>query len=272
MQTKFCPVPAPSSSWPLHLQYAAKTAVMVIAAALHTASCSNDQPVAVDIDIDVGAASSLAQAVFEVSDCPPGSVIFIGDETDEEIFGTADVNCIFGMGGNDTITGANADDWLSGGPGDDTIDGGRGIDHIDGGDGNDFIAGGNGADFLEGGDGNDVIIGGGADDNIDGGLGDDLVLGGKGADVLIAGGGNDVIDGGKGADTCNGDLCDDTGGAPARRDVPATQIAPMLWRAALFRWASVCIARKTANVTMATSAPGISAARFLAAKTPTRMA
>ena len=85
--------------------------------------------------------------------------VFIGDDTD---------NHIYGFGGNDVIVARNGSNIFSGGAG------------------NDFIIGGSGEDRIRGGADNDVVLGRDGDDIIDGGPGNDTIIAGNGNDRLIS--------------------------------------------------------------------------------------
>jgi Ca2+-binding RTX toxin-like protein len=73
-----------------------------------------------------------------------------------------------------------------------TIFGGGGNDKLDGKAGNDFLDGEGGEDTLTGGDGNDLFDGSIGDDTLDGGAGSDTLNGGSGKDLMIGGAGNDT--------------------------------------------------------------------------------
>jgi predicted extracellular nuclease len=81
-----------------------------------------------------------------------------GDETDEVLVGTSEIDVIMGLGGDDVITGGNAEDVICGGAGNDRLAGGNGDDVLSGGFGDDQLSGDNGADDLVGGPGADVLV------------------------------------------------------------------------------------------------------------------
>lgn len=58
----------------------------------------------------------------------------VGDDADNELFGSANANVISGMGGNDSLFGGEGDDRLDGGLGNDYINGELGNDTLYGGD------------------------------------------------------------------------------------------------------------------------------------------
>lgn len=115
-----------------------------------------------------------------------------GNNTDEELIGTASKDKIFGKGGNDSLFGDEGRDFLKGGDG---------LDELFGGMGHDALYGGNGDDILQGDDGNDRLFGGKGNDELWGGDGRDVLRGGNGDDTLEGGAGNDMLVGGKGSDT-----------------------------------------------------------------------
>jgi uncharacterized protein len=81
-----------------------------------------------------------------------------GDETDEVLVGTSEIDVIMGLGGDDVITGGNAEDVICGGAGNDRLAGGNGDDVLSGGFGDDQLSGDNGDDVLVGGPGVDVLV------------------------------------------------------------------------------------------------------------------
>jgi Ca2+-binding RTX toxin-like protein len=103
------------------------------------------------------------------------SYVLQGDETNNNLTGSANADTLYGMGGNDTM------------------DGNGGADYLDGGDGNDTIYGDTGNDTLIGGLGNDTLRGEADNDIMEGGAGDDTILGGAGNDTYIYTSGHDIF-------------------------------------------------------------------------------
>lgn len=127
----------------------------------------------------------------------------IGDNNNNQLFGTREDDRILGLGGDDFINGRNGDDIIIAGAGDDRAQGRRGDDTIRGQAGNDNLRGGGGNDRLRGGDDNDILGGGSGDDILIGDAGDDIMRGGGGDDRMIwnPGDGDDIMRGGSGDDT-----------------------------------------------------------------------
>ena len=94
-----------------------------------------------------GTANQVNQMQFEVD----GTVATyrIGNDSGNNIVGTALAERIYGLGGNDTLNGGEQGDLLYGGDGNDRLLGSNGNDTLDGGAGN---------DILDGGAGNDVYL------------------------------------------------------------------------------------------------------------------
>lgn len=115
------------------------------------------------------------------------SVLFYGDNADDDETGGS---------GSDTLYGGSGDDVLTGNGGNDGLDGEHGQDSLDGGNGNDVLQGGYQNDILTGGGGNDFLMGEFDDDVLDGGGGNDGLHGGNGADTLHGGDGDDLLNGG----------------------------------------------------------------------------
>ncbi len=86
------------------------------------------------------------------------SATIIGDDADNVLRGTREVDGIDGGAGDDRILGLHGNDTIAGGDGNDEINAGSGNDIIDGGAGNDRISGRGGNDDLTGGAGNDVFL------------------------------------------------------------------------------------------------------------------
>jgi Ca2+-binding RTX toxin-like protein len=139
-----------------------------------------------------------------------------GNNSANNIVGTAFADVINARGGADTVNAGDGDDTVDGGAGADTLNGGGGNDYLNGGDGSDWatfvggaavnadltagVAAGQGADILvnienlRGSDNDDTLKGNALNNNIQGGLG---------ADVLIATGGTDILNGGAGVDSAS---------------------------------------------------------------------
>ena len=165
--------------------------------------------------------------------------VIVGDQFDNSLFGTPEIDEIYGLEGNDRLRGQGGADTLYGGPGDDiffVVDPetlivempGEGTDTVrtvvdyflpDDAEiefmladlategvtmrGNAFdnqISGSDYADAIGGGDGNDRLFGGRGNDFLLGGEGVDFLDGGDGNDRLV-GSGNDELRGGNGNDT-----------------------------------------------------------------------
>jgi len=141
-----------------------------------------------------------------------------GNDYNNTVKGTNDVDLLMGYKGDDYLKGLDGDDDLYGGEGKDDLRGGNGNDHLwgeegkdklFGNDGDDKLYGGEDKDDLQGGNGNDHLHGerdddrlrgNGGDDYLDGGEGDDVLQGGSGADHLVGGLGKDFQQGGGGDD------------------------------------------------------------------------
>jgi len=95
---------------------------------------------------------NVEQLGFEVG---TKSVVGIGNELD---------NTIYGGGGNDKLDGKAGNDFIDGESGDDSLIGGDGNDQFNGSTGNDTLNGGAGSDTLDGGSGKDLMIGGAGND------------------------------------------------------------------------------------------------------------
>jgi serralysin len=156
-----------------------------------------------------------------------------GDDSDNNMVGTADNDTMNGRGGNDTMTGLAGNDTLFGGEGNDILrldagndilDGGQGLDWVEAtgttavqidlsvttaqntGHGNDIIRG---IENAAGGDGNDVITGSDIDNMLRGNGGNDIIWGRAGNDIMFGGAGNDRLTDGGGNDQLFGDDGDD---------------------------------------------------------------
>jgi Ca2+-binding RTX toxin-like protein len=151
----------------------------------------------------------------------------IGDDLDNVLEGTNDMDSIFGNGENDTLLGRGGQDFLTGGLSDDHMDGGGGdndfavytdalgpvnvnlrtgmatgergtdtlvrIENLDGGFFDDVLRGDFRANFINGNAGDDSIFGDGGDDFLFGSDGDDVIEGGKGVNFLDGGDGSDTL-------------------------------------------------------------------------------
>lgn len=164
---------------------------------------------------------------------------FVGDTTNNVIWGGAGNDSLHGWSGNDTIYGGDGNDTLHGNAGNDTLlgDAGNdtlrgfeGADTLIGGAGSDQIYGNSGADILDGGDGADwlryddsdagvtvnlatnTVSGGHADGDVIANfeyvvgsqLYDDHLTGDAGNNYLYGYDGNDTIIGGAGSDNIEG--------------------------------------------------------------------
>jgi predicted extracellular nuclease len=107
----------------------------------------------------------------------------VGNNTAEDLDGTAASDDINGRGGNDTIDGLGGHDTLNGSVGDDSVLGGAG---------NDSLLGSVGADTLAGGADADRLLGGAGNDDLSGDDGNDILIGGAGADDMAGGEGDDI--------------------------------------------------------------------------------
>lgn len=128
---------------------------------------------------------------------------YLGDITDDSIYGNNGNDTLYGGGGHDYIDGGSQNDLLFGDAGNDTLLGANGLDVLNGGDGNDNLSGGNGNDTLNGGNDDDSLSGDANNDLLSGDAGNDTLLGGGAADTLIGGEGNDSLNGGAGIDTAS---------------------------------------------------------------------
>ena len=113
-----------------------------------------------------------------------GADLYLGDASDE---------IVFGLKGFDDLAGGAGNDQLFGGDGKDILEGDDGEDELFGGAWNDGLFGGNGDDTLSGENGKDVLAGGKGDDTLFGGDGRDALYGGEGTDTVYGGAGNDFI-------------------------------------------------------------------------------
>jgi Ca2+-binding RTX toxin-like protein len=163
-----------------------------------------------------------------------------GDNLDNLLLGTVDIDWIFGYDGDDTVAGWLGADVMSGGAGTDTLlysasgagvlvnlttgtgafgdaegDTFTGFEDITGSFFNDFLIGDSNQNTLSGSDGDDILSGMGGVDLLWGGEGIDFLYGGSSGDLLDGGEGSDSIAGEDGADTIWGGEGADTiiGGA-----------------------------------------------------------
>jgi len=104
--------------------------------------------------------------------------VLTGDDTNENLFGSARADLIDALGGNDSVFANAGNDLIFGGIGDDQL-------HAE--DGNDRAYGGTGNDFLDGGYGADSLYGGQGSDGLTGLQGNDWLYGGGGNDYLVSG-------------------------------------------------------------------------------------
>jgi Ca2+-binding RTX toxin-like protein len=98
---------------------------------------------------------------FQQSSCQGhvvDGVALQGDNANDNINGTPNIDLLRGGGGNDKLKGKAGNDCLAGQAGNDILKGGRGNDKLTGGSGNDILKGGPGADILNCGSGNDVAF------------------------------------------------------------------------------------------------------------------
>lgn len=158
-----------------------------------------------------------AQSDLDMKYAPAGLTV-LGNDLDNRIDGTGDVDAIEGAGGGDVLLGRDGDDRLDGDGGDDTLFGGNGDDILNGASGGDHLTGENGRDDMRGGSGADELRGGNGADTARGGDGADLILGNGGADDLAGGRWRDTIKGGNGADLINGNKGEDVLGGGKSSD------------------------------------------------------
>lgn len=160
-----------------------------------------------------------------------GGLKWIGDDDNENLFGTGWLDEIFGGAGDDDIRGLGGNDYITGGDGVDKIwaDAGNDIIHTSYGpdEEDDMMAAlvdtetaGDG-DFASGGSGDDKIygaatmpwkenlFGGAGNDYLNGYYGDDYLHGGTGHDEIVGLDGEDEIKGGDGDDKIYGGLGND---------------------------------------------------------------
>jgi Ca2+-binding RTX toxin-like protein len=157
------------------------------------------------------------------------AAIINGDDSDNQLCGTAGNDVFRGFAGDDVMNNAavvppfpaacptgtfGGHDRFWGGDDDDIIFGDDGRDYIDGSNGEDILSGGAAEDRIFGGDGPDTIDGGAAADRLEGGPGDDKFINGAGNDWIRGGEGNDAVEEDLGAgptqnDTIYGDAGDD---------------------------------------------------------------
>jgi Ca2+-binding RTX toxin-like protein len=137
-----------------------------------------------------------------------------GNNSANNLIGTAFADNIDARGGNDFVDAGDGDDYVNGGNGNDIIKGGRGNDLLFGGANNDRLNGGDGNDQLDGGTGTDwADFDGGAAVNVDlvagtaFGQGNDTlfsienVLGSSFNDIIKGNGFNNRLEGADGNDT-----------------------------------------------------------------------
>jgi len=165
-----------------------------------------------------------------------------GNDGDNKIDGTEEVDVIVAGDGQDEIDGKGGDDVICAGDGDaarqddvdddDEVQGGPGSDTINGGSGNDSIDGQGGDDTLFGDDEQtsdgyistaDEIHGGDGDDEIDGRADQDIVRGGDGDDTITSRGDGVVVGGGQGGAPQPITIIDVVIGGPGRDDCAADE-------------------------------------------------
>jgi Ca2+-binding RTX toxin-like protein len=147
-----------------------------------------------------------------------GALNWTGDESGEQVTGTAFADTLDGGQGDDILQGAGGADVLNGGDGKDTAsydlsangvlasladagtnlgdalgDSFTSIENLTGSKQADTLIGDTGLNILRGQAGNDVMQGGGGNDLLSGGDGDDVLSGDGGGDLLSGGDGADVF-------------------------------------------------------------------------------
>ena len=116
------------------------------------------------------------------------SLVQLGGEGADQLYGYAGADTIDAQGGNDTLYGADGNDTLSGGAGNDRVYGQNGNDVVNGDAGDDYVYGDAGDDVLNGGDGRDYLYGGTGNDTLRGGAGaNDYLSGDAGNDTYLFG-------------------------------------------------------------------------------------
>ena len=150
-----------------------------------------------------------------------------GENGENDLVPSGDVEGVSGGAANDTLTGNAAANVLKGNGGDDTLDGGVGADDVSGGSGTDSYTyagrrGGvtvkldNSANDGQSGEGDNIrsdvenLTGGTGDDHLYGDDDVNAIAGGGGNDQIWGYGGNDTIDAGGGAAQAWGGTGDDT--------------------------------------------------------------
>lgn len=183
------------------------------------------------------ATASLTPTLPPEPGCLPGKTLR-GNNRDNQIDGTPNIDTIFGQGGNDRLRGFDCNDLVDGGrgndilvggavrdsligrqdkdiargnAGDDVLDLGLGDDKGYGGRGNDEAKGNRGNDELQGKGGNDTLLGGRGKDQVSGNANNDSLDGQQGNDRIRGGNGSDTVNGGLGSDQVDGDRGDDQG-------------------------------------------------------------
>ena len=165
---------------------------------------------------------SIPDPVVDINDY--GTNVFIGDDTNNTINGTADNDYFHNLGGgDDTVNGLGGNDFFLSGRGYDTFNGGEGVDTVsyanetasvlinlrdgfarlnrypnnnyDSRDNFTSIENAIGTDF------GDTINGSLGDNQLEGGGGNDKISGERGDDTLYGGAGNDTLEGDDGSDT-----------------------------------------------------------------------
>ena len=147
-----------------------------------------------------------------------------GNNGDNQIRGTRNLDTLLGNGGNDVLRGLDCNDVLEGNRGKDRLLGGGARDRLLGQQDNDRLSGGGaddvlnlglgsdrgkgdkGNDILDGRRGKDTLLGGHGNDDLRGGRGKDKLNGGTNQDILNGQQNNDDLQGDKGSDNVNGGL------------------------------------------------------------------
>ncbi|MBT0200439.1 calcium-binding protein, partial [Vibrio campbellii] len=123
----------------------------------------------------------------------------VGDEFDNDLFGSSSDDFVYGNKGDDSITVGAGNDFVYGGEGNDTLHGGTGNDRVSGGEGDDHLTVAySGSNTLDGGAGDDVLTvetptssgryssyyktANNARNTLIGGAGNDRLVGGLGAE------------------------------------------------------------------------------------------
>ncbi|MDO9180711.1 MAG: cadherin-like domain-containing protein, partial [Agitococcus sp.] len=198
-------------------------------------------------DVTSSVSYTLPTNVEDLSLTGADSLLGVGNESNNQIYGNSGSNTLSGGAGDDSLYGGSGNDSLLGGDGTDSLLGADGNDYLDGGLSNDSMSGGAGDDtyivddyydqVIESEDvaagidtvkasvsytlssgvenlillGNDSLSGGGNDlnNNITGTGGGDFLSGYAGNDTILGMDGNDYVDGGSGDDRLEGNQGND---------------------------------------------------------------